>query len=58
MAKERIKEKIHVKAQRTRRSEKGAKFYRQNQIFKTVAKKFYWEMRKQPIEIKEPPSTK
>ena len=33
-------------------------FYRQNKIFKTDAKKFYREMGKQPIEIKETPSIK
>ena len=43
-AKERIKQKVHVKAQRIRRFEKRTKFYR--------------EMGKQPIEIKEPPSIK
>ena len=35
---------------------KGTRFYRQNKVFKTDAKKFYRGMGKQPIEIKEPPS--
>ena len=34
-AKERIKQKVHVKAQRIRRFEKRTKFYRQTKIFKT-----------------------
>ena len=57
-AKERIKQKVQVKAQRIRRFEKRTKFYRQNKIFKTDVKKFYLETGKQPIEIKEPPSIK
>ena len=58
MTKERIKQKVQVRAQKIRRFEKRAKFYRQNKIFKTDAKKFYREMGKQPIKIKEPPSIK
>ena len=46
MGKERIKQKVQVKAQRIRRFEKRTKFYRQNKIFKTDAKKFYCEMGK------------
>ena len=57
-AKEIIKQKVKVKAQRSRRFEKRTKFYRQNKIFKTDAKKFYREMGKEPIKIKELPSIK
>ena len=58
MAKGRIKQKVQFNAQTIRRFEKRTKFYRQNQIFKTDAKKFYRVMGKQPIKIKEPPSIK
>ena len=37
---------------------KRTKFNRQNKIFKTNAKKFYREMRKQPVKVKKPPSIK
>ena len=40
-AKETLKQKIQVKAQRLRRYDKRNRFYRQNKIFKTDAKKFY-----------------
>ena len=58
MTKERIKQKVQVKAQIIRRFEKSMKFYTQNKLFKTDAEKFYQEMGKQPIEIKEPPFIK
>ena len=41
MAKERIKQKVQAKAQRIRKFEKRTKFYKQNKIFKTDAKKYY-----------------
>ena len=50
--KKRIKRKVQVKTQGSRRFEKRAKFYRQNKIFKTDAKKFYREMGKQPSKSK------
>ena len=34
------------------------KFCRQNKILKTATRKFYWQMGKQPIKIKEPLSIK
>ena len=43
---------------RIRRFKKWTKFYKQNKIFRTDAKKYYREMGKQPIGIKEPPSIK
>ena len=36
-----LKQKVQVKAQRKRRSHKRNKFYRQNKIFQTDAKKIY-----------------
>ena len=45
--KEMIKQKMQLKAQRMRRYEKRSKFYRQNMIFKTDAKKFYREVGKE-----------
>ena len=55
-AKEILKQKIQVKAQRVRRFEKRTKFYRQNKIFQTDAKRFYREIGKKQIEIKEVPT--
>ena len=46
---------MQVKVQRLRRFDKRNKFYRQNKIFKTDAKKFYREIGKGKIEVKEPP---
>ena len=40
-AKERIKQKVLVKAQRITRFEKRTKFYRQNKVIKTDTNKFY-----------------
>ena len=54
-AKETLKQKIHVKAQRLRRYDTRYSFYRQNKIFKTDAKKFYREIGKGTIKIEEPP---
>ena len=42
--KETLKQKIQLKAQRMRRYEKRAKFYRQNSAFKFDKKKFYREL--------------
>ena len=44
--KEELKQKIQVKARRERRFDKRNKFYRQNKIFQTDAKKFYREIGK------------
>ena len=52
-AKETLKQRIQVKAQRLRRYDKRNRFYRQNKIFKTDPKKFYREIG--TINIKEPP---
>ena len=41
--KEELKQKIQVKAQTERQFDKRNKFYRQNKIFQTDAKKFYRE---------------
>ena len=53
--KEKIKQKIQVKAQRLRRFDKRHHFYRHNWMFRTDAKKFYREIGRQSIEITEPP---
>ena len=47
-----------VKAKRIRRFEKRTKCYRQNKIFTTDVKKFDQGIRKQSIEMKQPPSIK
>ena len=57
-AKEILKQKISLKSQRLRRYEKRVKFYRQNRIFKTDAKKLYREIGNQTIEVKNPPNMK
>ena len=54
-AKETLKQKIQVKAQRLCRYDKRNRFYRQNKIFKTDAKNFYREIGKGTITIEEPP---
>ena len=41
--KEELKQKIQVKVQRERRFDKRNKFYKQNKIFQTYAKKLYTE---------------
>ena len=53
-AKETLKQKIQVTAQRLRRYDKRNCLYRQNKIFKTDAKKFYREIGKGTINIEEP----
>ena len=53
--KEELKQKIQVKAQRERRFDKRNKFYRQNKIFQTDAKKFYREIGKNQVMVKETP---
>ena len=42
---------MQLKAQRLRRYEKRNKFYRQNVVFKTNAKKFYGEIGKETINV-------
>jgi len=54
--KEELKQKLQVKAQRLRRYEKRSKFFRQNKIFETDAKKFYREISKSSISVKKIPS--
>jgi len=41
IAKESLKQRMQVKAQRLRRLEKRDRFYRQNKVFQTNANKFY-----------------
>ena len=53
--KEMLKQKMQVKAQRLRRFEKRNRFYRQNRLFQTNAKKFYRELGKNQISVKEAP---
>ena len=53
--KEKLKQKIQVKAQRERRFDKRNKFYRQNKIFQADAKKFYREIGKNQVMVKETP---
>ena len=53
--KEEMKQKIQVKAQRERRFDKRNKCYRQNKIFQTEAKKFYREIVKIQVMVKETP---
>ena len=55
---EMIKQKMQLKAQRMRRYDKRSKFYRQNMIFKTDAKKFYKEVGKEKILIRQAPPIK
>lgn len=54
--KEELKQKLQVKAQRLRRFTKRNDFYRQNKIFETDAKKFYREIGKTNIEVKDIPT--
>ena len=42
---------MQLKAQRLRRYEKRNKFYRQNVVLKTNAKKFYGEIGKETINV-------
>ena len=56
-AKEVFKQQIQAKAQRIRRFEKRAKFFRQNKTFRQDhAKKFYRELGKKRIHVTEPPT--
>ena len=56
-AKEVFKQQIQAKAQRIRRFEKRAKFFRQNKTFRQDhAKKFYRELSKKRIHVTEPPT--
>uniref|UniRef100_A0A8C6P0Q3 Reverse transcriptase domain-containing protein n=1 Tax=Nothobranchius furzeri TaxID=105023 RepID=A0A8C6P0Q3_NOTFU len=55
-AKEKLKQQIQAKAQRIRRYEKRSKHFRHNHVFKVDPKKFYRELDKKQIEIKELPS--
>ena len=54
--KEVLKQQIQAKAQRIRRFETRAKFFRQNKIFKQDTKKFYRELGKKRIKVIEPPA--
>ena len=54
-AKESVMQRMQLKAQRLKRYDKRSKFYRQNKIFKTDAKRFYREIGKSKIDIKDPP---
>ena len=54
--KEELKQKFQIKAQRLRRYEKQSKFFRQNKIFETDAKKVYREINKSSISVKKIPS--
>ena len=58
IAKEILKQKISLKSQRLRRYDKRTKFYRQNKIFQTDAKKLYREIGNQKIEVSKPPDMK
>ena len=53
--KEELKQKIQVKAQRERRFDKRNKCYRQNKVFQTDANKFYREIGKTQVMVKETP---
>ena len=53
--KETTKQKMQLKAQRIRRYERRSKFYRQNMIFKTDARKFYREVGKEKVAVKDTP---
>ncbi|XP_066930549.1 uncharacterized protein [Clytia hemisphaerica] len=55
-AKENLMQKMQLKAQRMRRFDKRTKFFRQNKVFSTDAKKFYREIGKGKISVEEPPS--
>ena len=54
--KEELKQRMQAKSQRLRRFEKRSRFYRQNKIFENDARKFYRELGKSQIEVKEIPS--
>ena len=54
IAKESLKQRMQVKAQRLRPLEKRGRSYRQNKVFQTNAKKFYREIGKGKIDLEEP----
>ena len=56
--KESLKQRTQVKAQRSRRFDKRDRFYRQNEIFQTDARKFYRQIGKGKIDVKEHPEVK
>ena len=56
--KESLKQIMQVKAQRLRRFDKRDQFYRQNGIFQTAARKFYRQIGKGKIDVKEHPEIK
>ena len=56
--KESLKQRMQVKAQRLRRFDKRDRFYRQNKIFQTDARKFYRHIGKGKIDVKEHPEVK
>ena len=53
MIKEKPKQKIYHKAERIRRYEKRKKRFRHNKIFQNDFKKFYREIRKEPMNFNE-----
>jgi hypothetical protein len=53
---ETIKQKVHTKAQRIRRYEKGGAQYIQNKMFKEDTKTFYRNLGTKNIEARGPPS--
>ena len=54
--KEELKQKMQAKAQRMRRFEKRSKFFRQNKIFETDAKRFYREIGKNQVNVEKVPN--
>ena len=54
-SKELVKQKLQAMAQRICRYEKRNNFYRHNKTFSTDAKKFYRQLEKETIVIKDPP---
>ena len=56
IAKESLKQRMQVKAQRLRRLEKRDRFYRQNKVFQTNAKKLYREIGKVRIDLEKHPA--
>ena len=56
--KEELKQKLQVIAQRIHQFEKRSKFFRQNRICETDAKKFYREINKSTVSIEKAPSEK
>ena len=52
---ESLKQRMQIKAQRLRRFDTRDRFYRQNKIFQTDARKFYRQIGKMKIDVKEHP---